>query len=154
MVPKQPPSEREKPGPAEGDEFEARLRARRELGIRALDADEELIDRETFGRLQAQLTVAGTSAASAEELLLEEVATELPPDAPRDERRGDPIEPVSRPDRMAEAETALLDASDREEVCRTALGIARAYAPAAALLVVSRVAIAGSTQAKVPSLPP
>lgn len=134
------------------EEEERRIRARAELGIGQLGADEELIDVATFSRLQAALTVRGSAhpagspppeESKADELLLEEIASELPPDRPRRERGGDAVAPPAHPGEIAALEAMLVAASDRDQVAEAAIRLAMLHVRACGLLVVNRGMIAG-----------
>jgi hypothetical protein len=148
-----------KPTAAE-EEGERRIRARAELGIMQLGADEELIDVDTFSELQAALTVRGNadrngngaveggaltggSDAADDELLLEEIASELPPDRPRQENGGGRVTAPGCPGEIAALEATLAAASDREQVAAAATRLGLAYARVCGLLVVNRGMIAG-----------
>jgi hypothetical protein len=129
-------------------------RTREQFGIATLADDEELIDDATFAELHVRLAMAGGDDATpspddpspgddddeVDELLLEEVATELPGHSSAgladSGRPGGPAE-------IAELERMLPDAKDRDEVADLALRIARYHARATALFVVNRGMIAG-----------
>jgi hypothetical protein len=132
-------------------------RTREEFGLATLSDEEELIDDETFFDMHDRLAVGrrsggpeaeGTDAArsgedeAADELLLEEIATELPHGAGSTGARPDAAAPADA-GAVARLERVLLDAKDRDEVVATTLGIARYYGRAAALFVVHKGVVAG-----------
>jgi hypothetical protein len=123
-------------GVAEQDTRPEEVRLREELGIRALGADEDLIDEGDFAALHqcmvtARERAAGGPAAEAPddvELVLAEVVTEdLPAGA---------TSPVA-------LEAALAGAPDRDAAAHSALALARLHVEAAALLVVHRGMVMG-----------
>jgi hypothetical protein len=134
------------------DEEEAtRELAREEWDISNLGEDEELIDDDTFASLHARFVMCRPASAGpeksaeAEELLLEEVVAEIPPDRPRREdadARQETEAPAS-PDEIAALELQLLGATHRDQVARISLRLALCHARVAGLLVVSRGMIAG-----------
>jgi hypothetical protein len=88
----------------------------------------------------------GVETAGEEELLLEEIVSELPePPAASDPTRGPQVldAPPSTPVEVSRLEAELRDARNRGEVARLALRLARRYARAAALFVVHRGVVAG-----------
>jgi len=144
----------------------AQERAREQFGIESLDAGEDLIDEAAFSDLQDALVMrnvpdgdaVGNATAPApepardaegerqDELLLEEIVTELPADRPleRDASSGDRAMPApGSPAEVAQLEAELQGASDREVVTELALRLARRHAEAVALLVVNKGMIAG-----------
>ncbi|MGH0034563.1 MAG: hypothetical protein ACQGVK_06010 [Myxococcota bacterium] len=137
------------------EEGERRVRARAALGIEQLDADEELIDVETFSELQAALTVRGNadrqggepsapaSEPAVDEVLLEEIASELPPDRPLRDGPRSAVAAPSHPGEIARREAQLAAAGDRDQVAEAAIGLALAHTRVCGLLVVSRGMIAG-----------
>ena len=140
-------SEDRKNGPVEsGSDAEKALR--QALGMQPLRAGEELIDDDTFSEIHtgARSPLAGLpetpkQTVDADEILLEEVVTELPP------RPGPsaPWLPDPKPDvaDVVTLEAELARAINRDEVARLTLRIARVYCRAAGLLVVHGATIAG-----------
>lgn len=123
---------------------------REEFGLATLSDDEELIDDDTFSRMHDRLAMGRSaepesgSAAEAEpdELLLEEIATELPTaaaGAPVAEDAGPPADASV----VAYLERQLMDAKDRDQVVEITLRIARYHTEAAALFVVNQGVVAG-----------
>jgi hypothetical protein len=85
-------------------------------------------------------------AAEEEELLLEEIVSELPGKPEATTRSQGPqvlAAPPATPVEVARLEAELRDACNRGEVARLALRLARRYARAAALFVVHRGVVAG-----------
>ena len=133
---------------------EAEAEARLQHGITPLAEGEELSDDASFAHLQETLTQAhlekeGAGPADAElqdELLLEEIATELP--APRDEGGASHSSSVLSPEPATSSQVAVLearlqDAADRDDVAQLTLTLACCYARVAALFVVNRGIVAG-----------
>jgi hypothetical protein len=147
---------------SESDEEQKREQeapTRQEFGFEILTDDEELIDDTTFsqmhdglsrGRLDASETqpvldeLGATARAEPSdeenELLLEEIATELPlrTDAVAKDC-GAPADSAV----VAALERKLADAEDRDEVAALTLRIARYHARAAALFIVNQGLVAG-----------
>jgi hypothetical protein len=144
----------------EDDRRRAEARAtREEFGIETLTDDEELIDNVTFSQIHNRLAMArddceaGRLARAAEpasgapagmpeedELLLEEIATELPTQS---REALEASRPPADAAEVAVLERMLLAAKDRSEVSELTLRIALHYARVAALFVYSRGLIAG-----------
>jgi len=138
---------------------EAEATARLKHGIAPLAEGEELSDDASFAHLQETLSQArlesdggapaGVGPADADledELLLEEIATELP--SPRDAGGGSRSSPGSSPEPATSAQVAVLearlrDAADRDDVAELTLTLACCYAQVAALFVVNRGIVAG-----------
>ena len=131
-----------------GSDAEAALR--QALGMHPLRPGEELIDDDTFSEIHTGLgtrsPLAGLPRAAPppldeDEILLEEVVTELPA---RPGSSG-PRLPERKPDvaDVVALEAELERAGDRDEVARVTLRIARVYCRAAGLLVVHGSTIAG-----------
>jgi hypothetical protein len=78
-----------------------------------------------------------------DELLLEEVAAELPEDRAEHAAPDSYEAPPQSPGEVAAAEAAIRGASDRDAVARLTLRLARRFARVVALLVVNRGVIAG-----------
>ncbi len=150
-------SSKNEPDPEQKREQETRTR--QEFGLETLTDDEELIDDGTFSQMQEELAKgrgdasetqpvldAPEAAAPAEpteeedELLLEEIATELP--AQTDVVAKDCGAPADSA-AVAALERQLADAKDRDEVAALALRIARYHARVAALFVVNQGLVAG-----------
>jgi hypothetical protein len=145
------------------EQREEEARHRREAGIEKLSEDEELISRELFTLLHSRLLMGADAARQAEpaqwaedvshflddseevELLLDEVATELPSVGRSKAGRSAPEvgAPPADSAEVAALERELLGAKSRDEVALLALRIARYYAQVAALFVVNRDVIAG-----------
>jgi len=145
------------------DPREAEARHRRAAGIEQLSDGEELIGSELFSIMhtrlarRAEAAEASASAGPPEdlsdllddidevELLLEEVATELP--SPRGSEAIGSAPRVGAPPadsaEVALLERELLAAKSRDEVALLALRIARHYAQVAVLFVVNRDVIVG-----------
>lgn len=129
-------------GSGDGDDDRRREeaeRTRERFGIETLTDDEELIDNATFSQMHHQLSTP-LGDAEEDELLLEEIATELPAtsaDAVRASR------PPADAAEVAVLERTLLAAKDRGEVAELMLRIALHYARVAALFVVNRGLVAG-----------
>ena len=88
----------------------------------------------------------GGDAAEADELLLEEIVSELPRTLTTAAAADSPstlTAPPATPVEVAHLEAELHAAFDRDEVARLALRLARRYARAAALFVVNRGVVAG-----------
>ena len=123
---------------------------RREFGIATLSQDEELIDRDTFFRVHDLVTgtrmhdapLDETETGEPDELLLEEIATELP-SADASQPAPDDAGPPADASVVAYLERQLMGAKDREEVAAIALRIARYHTEAAALFVVNHGLVAG-----------
>jgi hypothetical protein len=133
---------------------------RREHGIVPLAEGEQLCDDASFACMEESLALAHPDAAGGppagarpshaeeleEELLLEEIATELPVAAGAQDARGP--SPVQTPQLMSPSEVVfleaqLLTATDRNDVARLALTLACNYARVAGLFVVNRGLVAG-----------
>ena len=126
------------PGPDTPDEPDSEAQLREALGMRRLTKGEEFIDDDTFSKIHR-----APPPLEDDELLLEEVVTELPPrgaptQAPTAHRPATPT-----PQDVADLEARLHCGRNRDQVARAALALARAYACAAGLLVVNRDVIAG-----------
>jgi hypothetical protein len=153
---KRRPSGRE---PDEEQKREQQARTRREFGLETLTDDEELIDDTTFSQMHDELSKSRLGASDTQpvlddleatapakpsleedELLLEEIATELPSQTDTVvEDCGAPADSAA----VAALERQLADAEDRDEVAALTLRIARYYARVAALFVVNRGLVAG-----------
>jgi len=138
---------------------EAEATTRQEHGIAPLGEGEELSDDASFAHLQETLSQARlesdggapdrarpVEAELEDEVLLEEIATELP--APRDEAGASRSRSGSSPLPATSAEVAVLearlrDAADRDEVAQLTLILACCYAQVAGLFVVNRGIVAG-----------
>jgi len=129
---------------------EEALETRAEFAIEGLTADEELLDDDTFSKVHDEMKNArgggddfeteGTSDPEDDELLLEEVATELPAQTSNEaEVLSAPADGVE----VAQLERALVAAKDRNQVAALTLRIARYHARAAALFVLNRGLVAG-----------
>lgn len=129
------------------------MQARAELGIEMLGADEELIDVDTFSEIQHRITVRGNAPGaeaepeSVDEVLLEEIASELPPDRPRDEGARGSVDRPSDAGEIAALEALLAAASDREQVAEAATRLGLSHVRACGLFVVNRGMIAGLSAA-------
>jgi hypothetical protein len=147
---------------SESDEEQKReqeARTRQEFGLEILTDDEELIDDTTFSQMHDELSrdrldasetqpMLGDLGATApaepsdeeNQLLLEEIATELPlrTDAVAKDC-GAPADSAV----VAALERQLADAEDRDEVAALTLRIARYHSRAAALFVVNQGLVAG-----------
>jgi hypothetical protein len=131
----------------------AEAAARKAYGIEHLGDSEDLIDPATFAELHHSLTLEGAgtdrpvSDEELDELLLEEVATELPPnhgdDRRRESRRAIDAAPPTTAREVASLEAQIAGATNRDDVAALALQLARRHTLAAALLVVNRGVIAG-----------
>jgi hypothetical protein len=143
---------------------DAEAEVRRELGIETLADDEELMGDSMFSKMHEDLVLTGEKDDGAEpaeqvapelpgdfeeldELLLEEVATELPEDPAV---RPGPVTihsdrpaPPSTPAEVAALEAEIHGAADRSDVAQLALQLAQRYTRVAALLVVNQGVIAG-----------
>jgi hypothetical protein len=107
--------------PAASEEVEAAARERVAFGLRPLDAEEELIDAETFTSLHEAVSAVGSGEAGASPAALRPLA----------------------PAEVAELENRLARAPDRDVIGDCALRLACTYATAAALFVVRRGVIRG-----------
>ena len=145
--------------PDEEQKREQEARTRREFGLETLTDDEELIDDTTFSEMHDELSkvrldgldthpvldelgAAGPADSMNEEdeLLLEEIATELPSQTEvLVEDCGAPADSAV----VAALERRLADAKDRDEVAAVTLRIARYHARVAALFVVNQGLVAG-----------
>jgi len=132
------------------DAREAEARTREQFGIGTLTEEEELIDESTFSRMHARLAAAGGGADGEghakqleDELLLEEIATELPVGSRAPKNASDALVAAAGPGEVSALEAQIRAAKSRDEVARLALRIALVHARAAALLVVNRGVIAG-----------
>ncbi len=147
-----------RPGKSEPDEEQKReqeARTRQKFGLETLTEDEELIDDTTFSEMHDELSKARLDAADTQpvlddlgaepsdeedELLLEEIATELPSQTDTVvEHHGAPVDSGV----VASLERKLADAKDRDEVATLTLRIARYYARVAALFVANQGLVAG-----------
>lgn len=130
-------------------DHDEQVRARRELGIQGLPEGEELMNTAIFSRVQLDAVLKSRALADGvapdaieqdEELLLEEITTELPV-------RGQGRRPrMSRPadsGEVAAIEREMMEAKERDEVAELALRVATYYARSAALFVVNRGIVAG-----------
>jgi len=145
----------EKPEDSEADSRAEQEAVRGRFGIEALAEGEELLDDVLFeciqsrshpAREEAEARSVGAATAFAlpsedpiEELLLEEVAL----GSEQRRRRGDVAPPPASPLAVGDLEAKLLAASDREQVARIGLRLARRYAAGAALFVVQGDLIVG-----------
>jgi hypothetical protein len=138
--------------PSDPDHDE-KLRMRREFGITGLPAGEELMNTAIFSRVQLDAALkrrslaegdAPGSPAPDEELLLEEITTEAPV-----RRRGDlsALHPAATSAEVADFETEMMLAKDRDAVAELALRIATYYATSAAIFVVKDGIVAGQQRA-------
>jgi len=145
--------------PDDEQKREQEARTRREFGLETLTDDEELIDDTTFSQVHeefersrlggsdTQPVLDGPGAAARtdptgeeDELLLEEIATELPSRTEAVSKDcGAPADSVV----VAALERQLADAKDRDEVAALTLRIARYHARVAALFVVNQGLVAG-----------
>jgi len=128
---------------------EAEARARLALGMHPLKLGEELIDDGAFSELH---TGSGTPPTplpfsgddpDTQEILLEEVVTELPTRGRHARTRSTDLLKARTAAEVAALESDLHAAADRDEVAKVVLRLARCYSAAAALLVVNRGTIAG-----------
>lgn len=138
---------------------EQEARTRRKFGLETLTDDEELIDDTTFSAIHEELAKGKTDGSDTQpvlddpgaatpaepsneedELLLEEIATELP--SKTEVAARDCSAPADSAV-VAALERQLADAKDRDEVAALTLRIARYYARVAALFVVNRGLVAG-----------
>jgi hypothetical protein len=129
-------------------EDEEAARQRDALGIHPLQADEELIDDQTFSSLHqrwqptasddghAHSSEAGGARGTAE--------SEVAPGAESDPQASPLVAPPGTPTEIAALETDLTTAVNRDVVAVIALRLARAYASVAALFVVRDGMIHGS----------
>jgi hypothetical protein len=140
--------------PEKKREQEARTRQR--FGLETLTEDEELIDDTTFSRMHEKLSKTrldgsdtqpvldepevADSMEEEDELLLEEIATELPSQT---EVVAKDYGPPADSAVVAVLERQLADAKDRDEVAALTLRIARYHAHVAALFVVNQGLVAG-----------
>lgn len=136
-----------KPGAAD-EQREAVVSTRVSHGIESLEADEELIDDETFNKLQEQLTLAanqGEAEEAVEIWLVDEIVTELPNELVSDEAllSASVEPPPATPQEVVELEAEIAASKTRDDVVRHSLRLARRYASNAALFVVSGGTIAG-----------
>ena len=128
---------------------EAEVRARLALGMHPLKLGEELIDDSTFSELHTRSATPPTplpfsgDGPNTQEILLEEVVTELPRRGRHARTRATDLPSARTPAEVAALESELHAAADRDEVAQVVLRLARCYAAAAALLVVNRGTIAG-----------
>ena len=128
---------------------EAEARARQALGMHPLKLGEELIDDSTFSELHTRGATPPTplpfsgDGPDTQEILLEEVLTELPTRGRRARTRATDVPSSRTPSQVAALESDLQAARDRDEVAQVVLRLARCYSAAAALLVVNRGTIAG-----------
>jgi hypothetical protein len=138
---------------------EQEARTRQEFGLEILTDDEELIDDNTFSEMHDELSKNRLGGADTQpvldelepagsedlfededELLLEEIATELPAQADVAAKYcGAPADSAA----VAGLERQLADAKDRDEVATLTLRIARYHARVAALFVVNQGLVAG-----------
>ena len=138
----------------------AEAEVREQLGIELLAEHEELIDSQTFNSMHEALAIPRAGAGEEielpagapgdgeelDELLLEEVATELPSDRGVGDALRDGaahVPPPATPAAVATLEARILGASNRDDVARLALRLARRHARVVALLVVNRGIIMG-----------
>ena len=135
--------------PKTSTDFDEQLRMRRELGIEGLPDGQELMNTATFSRVQLDaLLKTKRIAEDAEpaaleqsaEILLEEIATELP-----SRGRGPAAEtgPPADPAALAELEQQMMKAKSRDEAAETAVRVAAFHARSAALFVVHKGILAG-----------
>jgi hypothetical protein len=139
--------------PAASEEVEAAARERVACGLRPLEAEEELIDAETFTSLHSDWTPRAPGAPPGAETVESDAdggaaaATSLPEAAPAvgSEEAGapPPPSPPLAPAEVAELEIRLARAPDRDVIGDCALRLACTYATAAALFVVRRGVIRG-----------
>ena len=145
--------------PDDEQKREQETRTRRKFGLETLTEDEELIDDTTFSEIHDELSKSRLGGADTQpvldesgpagltdlfeeedELLLEEIATELP--AQTDVVAKDCGAPADATE-VAALERQLADAKDRDEVAALTLRIARYHARVAALFVVNQGLVAG-----------
>jgi hypothetical protein len=149
-------SSRSEPDPEQKREQETRTR--QEFGLELLTEDEELIDDTTFSEMHDELSklrlggsdtqpmlddleaIAPEEPSEEEELLLGEIATELP--SQTDVVAKDCEVPADSAV-VAALERQLADAKDRDEVAALTLRIARYHARVAALFVANQGFVAG-----------
>lgn len=138
----------------------AEEQAREEFGIASLAAGEDLIDEAAFSDLQDALVMrnvpqteaaspdgvpgpARAPAADEDELLLEEMVTELPADRPIEPSSAAACRPPATPAEVAVLEASLQGASERDQVVELVLRLGLRHAEAVGLLVVNKGMIAG-----------
>ena len=145
--------------PDDEQKREQEAHTRQQLGLETLTDDEELIDDTTFSEMHDELSkdrlggsdtqpvldeLGATASADLfeeeDELLLEEIATELP--AQTDVVVKDCGAPADSAV-VAALERQIADANDRDEVAALTLRIARYHARVAALFVVNQGLVAG-----------
>jgi hypothetical protein len=141
--------------PDDEQKREQEARTRRKSGLETLTDDEELIDDNTFSEMHDELSKNRLGGADTQpvldglgpdlfededELLLEEIATELP--AQTDVVAKD-CGPPADSAAVAILERQIADAKDRDEVAALTLRIARYHARVAALFVVNQGLVAG-----------
>jgi hypothetical protein len=123
------------------EEVEEAKQERVACGLRPLEAEEELIDAETFSSLHVEWTAeTAESSEAGGAMLLSEVVSEGVPGA--EAAPADEVRPLG-PEEVAEIEVRLATAPDRHVISDCALHLARSYAAAAALFVVRRDVIRG-----------
>jgi len=131
------------------DEHDEQVRMRQELGIQGLPDGEELMNTAIFSRVQLDAVLKSRPLSEGavpeadepmDELLLEELATELPV---RGLGRRPDTGPPADPAEVAALEREMMSAKERDEVAELALRIASYYAKAAAIFVVHRGLVAG-----------
>ena len=120
--------------------------------IESLGEDEELIDHHTFSDLHARLARARNETTDPvdddalvdadDELLLEEIASELPTERLR-AGEASVLVPPRGPSEVAALEGALQGAPGRNDVAALALRLALVHAQSVGLFVVSRGLVAG-----------
>jgi hypothetical protein len=150
-------SSRKEPDDEQKREQEARTR--QQFGLEILTDDEELIDDTTFSEMHDELSNSRLGGADTQpvlddlgpagsadlfeeedELLLEEIATELPAQTDVAAKYcGAPADSAV----VADLERQIADAKDRDEVATLTLRIARYHARVAALFVVNQGLVAG-----------
>jgi hypothetical protein len=130
------PKPRRKRSPKDpAPERAAEMAARQELGIELLGDDEELIDDATFAKMHERLAIHlapevgtdtedddGAGIEELDELLLEEIATELPRD--RGDEQSAPAAiaaPPNSPAEVAALEALIRGAENRDDVARLAV---------------------------------
>jgi len=135
-------SRKQRPPPAARpevpEEVEEAAKERVAWGLRPLEAEEELIDAETFSSLHSERTAE--TAEASEAMVLSEVVSEGVSGA--EAAPAADVRPLE-PEEVAELEVRLARAPDREVISDCALRLARSYAAAAALFVVRRDVIRG-----------